>query len=85
MAKAVYEGASCSGAAVTMKKAADAIDDDLFTCDTIVGSRRNKDNGEIYCKYQCGVYIKRLCEQVLGFGISFEPKEVECIYRVKRI
>jgi len=40
---------------------------------------------DIYCKYQCGVYIKGICEQVLGFGISFEPKEVECIYRVKRI
>jgi len=40
---------------------------------------------DIYCKYQCGVYLKGLCEQVLGFGISFEPKEVECIYKIKRI
>jgi len=44
-----------------------------------------KTEREIYCKYQCGVYIKGICEQVLGIGISFEPKGVECIYSVKRI
>jgi multimeric flavodoxin WrbA len=35
MAKAVYEGASSAGAAVTLKKATDATEEDLLTCDAV--------------------------------------------------
>jgi len=39
---------------------------------------------EIYCKFQCNGYIKDISNQVMKMDISFEPKEVECIYKVKR-
>ncbi len=39
---------------------------------------------EVYCKFQCNGYIKDICNEVMGLDISFEPKEVECIYKVKR-
>lgn len=35
MAKAVYQGASSAGAAVTLKKATDATSDDLLACDAV--------------------------------------------------
>lgn len=39
---------------------------------------------DLYCKYQCGHYIKKLCEDVLGFSIDFDPQEKGCIYRINR-
>lgn len=40
---------------------------------------------EVYCKFQCNGYMKDICDKVMNVGISFEPKEVECIYSIKRI
>ena len=35
MARAVYEGASSAGATVTLRKAADATEEDVLTCDAV--------------------------------------------------
>ena len=48
MAKAVYEGASAAEATVTMKKAADATDDDLLGCDAVAFGTPN------YFSYMAG-------------------------------
>ena len=37
---------------------------------------------DLYCKYQCGHYIRGVCEEVLGWSIEFDPQEKGCIYRV---
>lgn len=39
---------------------------------------------DLYCKYQCRHYIKKICKDVLGFSIEFDPQEKGCIYRVSR-
>lgn len=39
---------------------------------------------DFYCKYQCGYYIKKICEDVLEFSIEFDPQEKGCIYRASR-
>ena len=48
MAKAVYEGASSAGATVTIKKVADATDDDLLGCDAVAFGTPN------YFSYMAG-------------------------------
>ncbi|GAH61512.1 unnamed protein product [marine sediment metagenome] len=58
MAKAVYEGASSAGANVTMKKAADATDDDLVGCDAVVFGTPN------YFSYMAGA-IKDFFDRTL--------------------
>ncbi|MFH0732630.1 MAG: hypothetical protein V2A72_06910 [Candidatus Omnitrophota bacterium] len=40
---------------------------------------------ELYCRFQCNGYIKDICNDVMGFDIGFEPKEIECIYKIRRI
>jgi hypothetical protein len=37
-----------------------------------------------FCKYQCNVFMKGFCREVLGFEISFEPQKKGCIYRASR-
>lgn len=37
------------------------------------------------CKYQCEIYMKGFCRELLGFEISFEPQPLGCIYRARRI
>ena len=49
MAKAVQEGATSSGAEVTLKKAADADADDLLNCDAVVMGTAN------YFSYEAGM------------------------------
>ena len=39
---------------------------------------------EIYCKFQCNGYIKDIADQAMNLNISFEPKEVECVYTISR-
>jgi hypothetical protein len=39
---------------------------------------------DFYCTYQCNVFMKEFCKEVLGFEISFEPKGEGCIYRTQR-
>ena len=51
---------------------------------SLTAPERVRTEREFYCKYQCGVYIKGVCEEVLGFNISFEPQKEGCIYRVSR-
>ncbi len=49
MARAVYQGASSAGAAVTLKKAADATEKDLLTCDAVAFGTPN------YFSYMAGI------------------------------
>jgi len=49
MAKAVYEGASSTGATVTIKKAVDTTDDDLLGCDAVAFGTPN------YFSYMAGL------------------------------
>lgn len=37
-----------------------------------------------YCKYQCRVYLKKICENILGFSVKFDPQEKGCIYKISR-
>ncbi len=49
MARAVYQGASSAGAAVTLKKATEATSDDLLTCDAVAFGTPN------YFSYMAGI------------------------------
>jgi len=40
---------------------------------------------EVYCKFQCNGYMKDICTNVMNIGISFEPREIGCIYNIKRV
>lgn len=63
MAKAIYEGGSSAGAAVTLKKAKDASSDDLLACDAVAfGS-------PVYFGYMAGAlkdFFDRVLYIVLG-------------------
>lgn len=59
MAKAVYEGASSAGATVTIKKAADATDDDLLGCDAVALGTPN------YFSYMAGI-VKDFFDRTLS-------------------
>ena len=50
----------------------------------IDGPKEMKVPRELYCKFQCNGYIKDISDRVLNISIDFEPKEIACIYKIRR-